>query len=123
MNAEKFKELYEESRNGANCFYRHWATRNFEYSDGVKEVADEGCHWLLDIFATEVPMVMVKLKEGLTVVTARVRKGHCDLDATGAGDRIVYRRTGIHTDLPDGEWSFYLAREPHRFALILPSEY
>jgi hypothetical protein len=45
MKVEEFKRAYNETRNGANLFVRHWANQKFQYSDGVEECADCGLYW------------------------------------------------------------------------------
>jgi hypothetical protein len=123
MNKEKFIGIYSESRNGANTMTRHPLVRSFVMSDGVIDAADTGCWWLMDIFATELPAVMRAASEHMLVCIAKVVKGKARLSATGSGDVERWKRCGIHTDMPDGIWNFYLANEGAQFVLILPTEY
>lgn len=123
MDSDKFKTIYGESRNGANGMIRHPLVRSFVMSDGVVDIADTGCWWLMDIFATELPAVMRKKDESLLVCTAKVIKGKARLSATGSGDVEHWKRSGVFTDMPEGTWNFYLADEDSRFVLILPTEY
>lgn len=122
MNVEKFKEVYDLSRNGANCFYYHWAVRSFEYSDGVKDLAETGCYWLLDILATEMPQKMraAKLVNAALVVKVANSKATITLQD---GDDAVWLRKVDYTDMPEGRWTFHVADEGRRIAMILPKEY
>lgn len=126
MDDTKFKALHDQSRNGCNGFYRHPLVRWFHYSDGVQELAELGCYWLLDILATEAPKAMRKKGETLLSITVLVDKTKtpaCQIIGTGSGDSRVWRRDIQHTDLPDGEWKFELGDEGTRFALILQTEH
>ena len=123
MDAEKFKAIYSEGRNGANCFYNHWANRRFQYSDGVKDLAEQGLYWLLDIGATEWGQ---KLQVGdLGVVTFKVpESGTATLEMSTSDDAPPVWSRDIHiTDCPAGEWIFYVVDEGERIAMILPTEY
>ena len=123
MNIEKFKAIYNESRNGCNGFYRHPFARLFQYSDGVKDLADEGCHWLLDICATELPAIMRRAGEPHCMLTIEVKKGKATLALSPTDDNNIWTKKIPYTDLPDGTWSFELADEGERFAMILISEH
>ena len=83
MDTETFKAAYNESRNGVNTWFRHPFNHNFHYSDGVQELAEAGCYWLLDVLATEVDQVMrsavVPAFGVLTVSVADDARGHPDL--------------------------------------------
>lgn len=122
MNTEKFKRAYSETRNGANFFVRHPLVRKFQYSDGVQECADAGCHWMLDIAATELPE---HLPLGdLGVLKVHVHKGLASMRLELDDDKPpVWARQSIHTDMPEGPWVFLVVNEGERIAFILPSEY
>ena len=122
MNIEKFTNIYNESRNGANRFYSHWFVRKFQYSDGVQDLADCGLFWFLDIVATEVAQlaplgdlgeVHIKVTDGIANLWLSL-----DDDAPHA-----WQRPGVSTDCPEGNWMFFLVNEGSRYAFILPSEY
>lgn len=124
MNIDAFKTAYAESRNGANYFVRHWAVRSFQYSDGVKQCADAGCHWLLDIVATECPKPLRASNEVMGFLSVRVVNSKANIQLTVDDDAPpVWERRVDFTDLPDGSWKFFLADEGNRFAFILPTEY
>lgn len=123
MDTEDFIRAYRESRNGANEFYMHNLVKSFQYSDGVRECAQAGAYWLIDVLATELPKVMREHGEHMLIVTVRVAENKADLVATGSGDAERWAKRIDMTDLPDGEWVFYLADEGHRRALVLPTEY
>lgn len=121
MQVEQFVAAYNQPRNGANFFVRHWWNKKFQYSDGVQECAETGLHWVLDKLATEVaPLVkvgdlgIVKLKTAGDKVTIEL---HLE-----DGEPPAWTTT-LTGDAPPGEWIFYLTNEDVRWALILPSEY
>ena len=129
MNTEKFTQIYNESRNGANGFIRHPLARNFAFSDGVRDLADTGCWWMLDIFATELPAVFRKNEDvsNQCIVTAVVTPNQrASLYAEFEDGVVAWKRGGIQTDLPVGRWKFLVADEgegPTPYRMILISEY
>lgn len=125
MNTAQFIAAYNESRNGANCLVRHPLVRSFLYSDGVQECAEAGAYWLLDVLATEIPGMMRESGLGLAVVKVAVKDGEATITCEKwDDDDNPYRRHVTWTDLPEGEWLFYVADNGDRtFTCILPSEY
>ena len=126
MNTQAFIAAYRESRNGANHFVRHPLVRSFIYSDGVQQCAEAGGYWLLDILATELPQQFKLHPDGyLCIVKVTVR----DQSATIVGefqdgDPDPYRRKVDYTDLPEGEWMFYLSDDGDgSITCILPKEW
>lgn len=121
MNTEAFIAAYNESRNGCDYFVRHPLVRTFQYTDGVQSCAEAGCYWLLDILATEVPAI---LRIGdMTIVYVAARGGKANIRAELTDGVIAWSRKIDTTDLPNGEWIFYITREDDRVAMILPTEH
>jgi hypothetical protein len=126
MNTEKFLAAYNASRNGVNEYYfnRHYPL--FNYSDGVKECAEAGCYWLLDILGTELHQHMKQHDLTFCVLVAHVSngqgviQGECDDETPATFTKAVHI-----TDLPDGEWKFYITFDAsiNKSHCILPSEY
>lgn len=125
MNTEKFIAAYNEPRNGANRLIRHPLVRPFLYSDGVQECAAAGAYWLLDVLATEMPGWIRETAVGMAVVNVSVKDSEALITSERwDGDEDGYRRHVTYTDLPDGEWVFYISDNGDRtFTCILPSEY
>lgn len=123
MNIEKFLEVYNESRNGANEFYRHFFVASFHYSDGIRACAETGLYWLIDILATEAPAQMRKADQVLATVTLTVLNSKAKLMLSGSGDVVFWKKNIDFTDMPDGTWNFLLSDEGVRRALILVTEY
>lgn len=124
MDAEAFKRIYGESRNGANGFYRHWAARSFQYSDGVHDLTETGCAWLLDIIATEIPRVMRKARQPHCIFTAHVSGSKAHLLLSHEDDAPpIWEKHIDYTDMPDGDWSFEIVDEGERVAMCLITEH
>lgn len=130
MNKEKFVEVYNLTRNGANGFYRHPFVRNFAYSDGVRDLAETGIYWLLDVLATELPPEFEHNKEvsNTCLVKVRVEDGVANIWAEFEDGVVAWGRGSIHTDMPEGSWDFYVADEggwspDARYRMILLSEW
>lgn len=112
MNTEAFKKAYNESRNGTDGWTRHPLARNFVYSAGVKECAEAGCYWLLDILGTELPGVFRRNpNEHLLVVNVKVIDNAATLTGTFSDDAPPqYKRKVAYTDMPEGTWTFLAAQ-------------
>lgn len=126
MNTKQFIDAYNESRNGTDAFHFNPLYRKFLYSDGVRECAEAGCYWLLDILGTELPGAFAKRPDAfLCIVTVTVKNesakivGEFDDD-----DEKPYRKSINYTDMPDGEWIFYVSDDGDgKLRCILPKEY
>ena len=129
MNQDEFKRVYNENRNGCNYFVRHPLMPSFAYSDGVQDLADTGCYWLLDILSTELPAEFRKNEEvaNSCIVTATVKAGKVDLTAEFEDGVVAWSRKDIWTDMPAGEWKINVADQgpevDARYRAILLSEY
>jgi hypothetical protein len=122
MDVKAFTQAYYESRNGANYFVRHWAARKFQFSDGVEQCAEAGCMWMIDIAATELPKLIAYGDMGSLLVKAH--GGRAVMTLSLADDTPPAWKKDIDiTDMPDGDWLFYIVNEGERFAMILPAEY
>lgn len=125
-NKEAFKAAYYESRNGANAFFKNHLYMDFLYSDGVRELAQAGCYWLLDILGTELPGEFKKRPgEYLCIVTITVGDGKAAiLGKWSDDDTTPWLKQINNTDLPDGEWKLYVTDNGElQLVCILPSEY
>lgn len=124
MDEAKFKEAYNEPRNGANQFFRHPMMPLLEYSDGVKDCFEAGCYWLLDIISTECLAPARAHDKSPYLFTAEVAAGKALLTLTWSDTKPpIWSRNIDYTDLPAGRWVFELVDERSRFALTLISEH
>lgn len=127
MDTKKFLSAYHQGRNGCNALIRHPIALGglFVYSDGVKELADAGCYWMLDIVATE---CLVPLRaSGSPTAILRVAVGRDEkalMDLTIADNKpAIWMRAIEYTDMPPGVWVFELVDEGRRFVFTLLSEH
>lgn len=127
MDTQKFIAAYNQSRNGANYFVQHFLCigGRMEYSDGVKELAEAGCYWLLDIIGTECLVPLRKSGQPTSIVHVHVLKGQKAIITltTQDGAPAIWTRVISYTDMPLGTWVFELVDEGHRFALALITEH
>ena len=125
MDTEAFKSAYNNSyRNGTDGFHFNPLYRTFRYSDGVKECADAGCHWLLDILGTELPEVFRQHPDdSLMIVEVGVADGKARITGSFRDGQTDYVHRIDWTDMPDGRWTFYVSSEEGCLVCILPSEY
>lgn len=128
MNTEQFLAAYQQSRNGCDHFIRHPLVRSFAYSDGVASCAEAGCYWLLDILATELPTEFKKnaATSNSCSVKVAVAGGKATLTGEFVDGVVGWRKAIEWTDLPEGEWVFYVTDEgggDTRYRCILLTEY
>lgn len=124
MDEQTFHAAYNESRNGANYFVRHPMARLFQYSDGVEAIANAGCHWLVDIIATEIPKVMRSAGVVHGYVDVKVADGKAMLSFQEAeATPKLWSRKIDYTDMPAGEYVFEIGDEGSRVAMILITEH
>ena len=123
MNTEKFLSIYSETRNGCNDFYRHPLVPKFAFSDGVRDLADTGVWWLLDIAATEIPAVLKASGEHQGTFDVKVKDGRALLLFSVDDGHYIWKKRIDWTDMPDGKWQFLIANEgqgatPYRMILV-----
>jgi len=124
MDNAKFIKIYNESRNGANGMLFNPLYPKLNYSDGVRDCAETGCYWLLDIIGTECLVPLRKQNVRMGVITVKVANEKAVMTLITNDDMPpAWSREMDYTDMPEGEWLFYLSDEGERFVLILPSEY
>lgn len=128
MNTEALHKAINEVRNGANHFVRHPLCRSVLYSDGVQEVAEAGCYWILDILASELTAVFKKNEDvsSLCVIKVRADGGRAQLTAEFDDDVIAWKKVIDVTDLPDGVFMLLMADDqdgPSPYKIILISEH
>jgi hypothetical protein len=123
MNTDAFKRAYGESRNGTDKYHRvNPFVRRFLATDGVKECAEAGCYWLLDIFATELPPLLKVGDFGVIKVEVVGSKLRAVME-TDDDKPPVWVKTVDYTDMPDGEWMFYINNDGEHVICCLPTEY
>ena len=128
MDNQAFTRAYDEFRSGVHEVYQHPLGRALLYSDGVKECAETGCSWLLDIIATECLKPLRDSLTGLGTVEVMVFNRSASLRlVVEDGGPAIWTREIEHTDMPEGLWVFFLNPEgavtTGDFVLCLPSEW
>lgn len=126
MDAQAFTQTYNTPRNGANFLVRHPFAARFKYSDGVQELAEHGCFWLLDILATELVDHFRNRPDDVLIIVKVVVKDDAALITASASDddAAPWVRSIGYTDMPEGEWKFIVGQdEPGRFTMTLLTEY
>lgn len=126
MDIEAFKTAYSKSRNGTYNFYFNPLYRQFLYSDGVKECAEAGCYWLLDILGTELPAEFKRAQEHTCMIYVVVKDNKAEIIGKFFDDDPAPWSKKIDwTDMPEGTWEFYVVYEGPEFGYrcILLTEY
>lgn len=123
MNSDKFKETYNLSRNGTDRYHTvNPFVRRFVVSDGVYELAELGCYWLMDILATE-PAPKLRIGD-MGIVTVKVGDSKAKLSMKLAdNDPPVWKKSVDYTDMPEGEWKFIISNDGEHTVCCLLTEY
>lgn len=132
MTANELKSAIDGYYGGSEGRTRHWANRRLIYTDGVKAVAEAaGAYWLLDIVATEVAPICLRMWEDdsehttffkMTVLNSKAKMWlERDTD-----EPRLWKRDLDFTTFPDGEWVFYLMMDAGLdrpvLVMLLPQE-
>lgn len=124
MNIDNFKAAYNASRNGTDGFHFNPLYPRFRYSDGVRECAEAGCYWLLDILGTELAQHISDRDGVFCIVAVTVSNGKAQIKGElEDDDPEPFIREIEWTDMPEGKWTFYVDSDAPHFHCILPSEY
>jgi hypothetical protein len=126
MHKQQFLSVYNESRNGLNSRIRHPLARKLVYSDGVRDCADTGMYWVLDIVGTEcVSLVMNdESLDGSAFLYIDVKDDRAKMTLVrDSGEPPVWTKDIEYTDMPEGRWCFYLSADVDHVLMYLPTEY
>jgi hypothetical protein len=111
MDDTAFHKALGEVRNGTDSFHFIPLYRWMKYSDGVKEVAESGCYWILDRLGLTIRPALRGLKQTyvMATVTVSVKASKAKITATtGDEDPPFWTENVSYTDMPDGDWSMLL---------------
>jgi hypothetical protein len=127
MNTEQFLSIYNLSRNGCDHYIRIPLT-GLTITDGVKDLADTGCWWLMDIIGTEVKSALKRDPQGSQGALGEIEvmvKGNKAVITMSTDDDAgpVHTRKVDYTDMPAGTWKFFIQYDGTETILILTSEY
>jgi hypothetical protein len=112
---------------GTNEYHRLTMIKNFLVTDGVKLFAEAAsAHWLLDVVMSYLPKIS-KIDDYFFVPTIKVNdnnEGALQIHHEFNGKKKTIVKQEIeYTDLPAGDYKFFLFKENGRFLMICPSEY
>ena len=126
--SDALDEIVNRFRNGCNGYTRHPLKRDFVTTDGVEEFAQVGeCFWLIDLIAFEAEPIFAREWDfgrcGYGEIHVNVRNGFARIELSLADGAPPAWRYTTHTTLPDGKWSFLMARDglidPQRNVTVL----
>ena len=76
--------------------------------------------WLFD----DMSAVAIKNKdEEFIVAKVRSENSTCDVIYDNGNGKKIYHQYYSYTDLPEGDWNFYISNYPTEKVIMLPSEY
>ena len=129
MNTQDFHRALKEVRNGADYFMRHPLTPRSLISSGLREVADTGCWWLVDLLCTGYAH-QLKLDDkagrisGTPIVEVKTRGGVTRVALSYGDDEPPTHKNKIDPScLPDGGFSILGGVEDGQAMFYLLSEY
>lgn len=90
-------------------------------TDGVAYFCEKAkAYWLFDDMSA---VAMQKQNEEFIVVTAKSKNEKCNVVYDDGNDNKIFEQHYGYTDLPEGEWMFYISNYPTQKVIMLPSEY
>ena len=99
-----------------NCYgteyyyqYSFWGRKIFNYTDGVKLIAEKlQAYWLLDIVGSVCVYTLKKMSDDLLLVTLTVADNETAVFKVENDTQALYTQQIEYTDFPAGKWKFYL---------------
>ena len=115
VSSQELKENLEQFYGTENYFKN--PLLKYKYTDGIKYFAEKaGAYWLLQ----EINSIYVNLRCPVFLNIEVVSKNHkADIIVDDGNDNVLKKKYITFTDLPEGEWQFFLTDN----ILLLPSEY
>ena len=91
-------------------------------TDGVRYFCEKAsAFWLFDDMSA---VTVTKAKnEEFIVAVATSKDNECDVVYDDGNENKIYEQHYDYTDLPEGEWKFYISNYPTQKVIMLPSEY
>ena len=113
---------------GSEEVYKHWASRQIIYTEGLQYLAKEaGCYWLLDEVALMIlPVLLKKHRDHFYLIKFMANAdGSADIIAEDGSDNVYMKRHIELTDFPvkENQLRFYLCSSGNAYCLMLPGEY
>jgi hypothetical protein len=111
---------------GTNEYHRLTVAKNFLVTDGVKSFAEaSSAHWLLDVVMSYLPKID-EINDYFFVPTIKVNNDNEGIfrihqEIYGKRKTIVRQKIPF-TDLPAGDYKFFLFKEFGRFIMVFPEE-
>lgn len=109
---------------GSETWHRHPLNCNVTLTDGALFFAEQaGAHWLMDVFATELPRFVAK--HGFASIHVHVANRKAEIVADDGNSNVFWRKKIDFTDCPEGTWDFYMAPggPGDTTVILLTSEY
>ena len=115
-----------EGCTGSCYFWKRWPYSNFGYTDGIKLFCEKAkAHWFVDVVGSYIPKlkkiddyffkIVLQSKEEKSIFKI-IREENC-------AEKDVIVQHIPYTDLPEGEYSFFLVKDFEKYTLMIPSEY
>lgn len=90
-------------------------------TDGVEYFCrNANAFWLFDDMAA---VAITNPNEEFIVALAKSKDEKCDVIYDDGNGNKIYEQHYTYTDLPEGDWKFYISNYPTEKIIMLPSEY
>lgn len=76
--------------------------------------------WLFDDMSF---IALTNKQEEFIVTFISVKDNECDITYTDGNNNLIHKQHYPYTDLPAGDWKFYISNNPEQRVIMLPSEY
>lgn len=130
MKQAEFLRAFAIDRSKSISASRHPFCPWFLLSVGMRELANTGCWWLIDLCAIELPQIIKQKNLPSALLKLESKDGLAKLSMWESETICVWERNVGCTDLPDGLFTFFITRETSlgsqselMFRLILSNEF
>ena len=128
FNMTTYEELTSlmEGCTGSCCLWKRWPYANFGYTDGIKLFCETAeAHWFVDIVGSYIPDLK-KVDDYFFKIVLQSKEEKCIfkiIREENCAEKDVIVQHIPYTDLPAGEYSFFLMKDYERYTLMIPNEY
>lgn len=124
---EEIKAIMDNATGTANYHRVNPFYRFVLATDGVLTVLEQAkCFWLFDVVGSYYPQ-MKAIEDSFFVATLEVKKSSAKFKITHedlqGNDIIVAKQAIDFTDLPDGDYKFFICTQDEYYVVMCPSEY
>jgi len=119
MNTNEFRKNLEQFT--GTFTYHKLSFLPIYATDGVTYFCENAkAMWLFDDMSY---IALKNKKEEFIVTFVYVKDNKCDITYEDGNENVIHKQHYPYTDLPAGNWKFFISNHPEQRVIMLPSEY